>query len=322
MSANYSRSTFLAAAGALGAIGIAPRSRVFAATPVSVAYAGSLVTLMERSVGPAFDATGYAFQGEAKGSTALANVIKSGLRTPDVFISADKAAVDSLRGASGNDSAKWYATFAATRMQIAYSDKSKFADDFRAAAAGKLAIPDLLARPGIAIARTDPAQDPKGYRVLLVMNLAEKFYKKPGLASAVLGDQENAKQVLPEESALTRLESGEIDALWAYSLESVSRHLPVVELPTQINLGDPSHANEYASASVSVNGKSYRGAPIVFALTIPTNAKDAAAGAAFVAFFLGPKGTALQSAAGLTKLTPVVTGDRDAIPETLRATFS
>src|SRR5450759_2524646 len=46
----------------------APKSKV------SVAYAGSLVNLMEKKVGPAFtQATGYPYQGEGKGSSALAN---------------------------------------------------------------------------------------------------------------------------------------------------------------------------------------------------------------------------------------------------------
>src|SRR5262249_28012713 len=50
---------------------------------VNVAYAGSLVNLMEHKVGPAFDtATGYTFQGKGAGSTALANQIKSQLIHP------------------------------------------------------------------------------------------------------------------------------------------------------------------------------------------------------------------------------------------------
>lgn len=57
---------------------------------VSVLYAGSLVNLMEKKVGPDFtQATGYPYEGEGKGSTALANEIKGHLRTPDIFISAD-----------------------------------------------------------------------------------------------------------------------------------------------------------------------------------------------------------------------------------------
>src|SRR5713101_6401578 len=66
---------------------------------VSVFYAGSVVQLMERDVGPAFGrATGYTYQGEGKGSVALANIIKDRLRAPDVFISADPRVNDLLTG--------------------------------------------------------------------------------------------------------------------------------------------------------------------------------------------------------------------------------
>ena len=48
---------------------------------VNVLYAGSLVNLMERGVGPAFDQTsGDRFQGYAGGSVKLANEIKGKLR--------------------------------------------------------------------------------------------------------------------------------------------------------------------------------------------------------------------------------------------------
>ena len=45
---------------------------------VNVLYAGSLVNLMERSVGPAFEKeTGLHFQGYAAGSNKIANEIKA-----------------------------------------------------------------------------------------------------------------------------------------------------------------------------------------------------------------------------------------------------
>ncbi len=59
---------------------------------VSVAYAASLVAVMEGSVARTFDSrTGLRFAGEAKGSRVLANLIRAGLRDPDIFISADPA---------------------------------------------------------------------------------------------------------------------------------------------------------------------------------------------------------------------------------------
>ncbi|MFN2460917.1 MAG: extracellular solute-binding protein [Candidatus Velthaea sp.] len=307
------RKLFLAATAVAGL----PRIARAASGDVSVAYAGSLVTLMEKSIGAAFAATGYAYKGEGKGSSTLAALIRDGLRTPDVFISADTAAIESLRGSAGHDAARWYATFASTRMQIAYSPKSRFAADFGAAAAGKLAWYDLLRRPGIKVARTDPAQDPKGYRTLLVMELAQAHYKIAGLARAVLGEPRDPEQIIPEEDALVRLETGDIDAMWAYATESASRRLPAVPLPPEIDLGEPRFSADYARAAVTVEGKAYRGAPIVYALTIPTNAMNPGGGAAFVRFLLGAQGKTLLKRGGLTIVPPAIGGARDAVPRDL-----
>ncbi|MBF6592465.1 MAG: substrate-binding domain-containing protein, partial [Ktedonobacterales bacterium] len=104
---------------------------------VNVAYAGSLVNLMEHQVGPAFSqATGYSFQGRGAGSMALANQIKGKLITPDVFISASNGAYTPLRGDANGNLVRWHVSFAATAMVIGYSPKSQFKRQFDAAAAG------------------------------------------------------------------------------------------------------------------------------------------------------------------------------------------
>jgi molybdate/tungstate transport system substrate-binding protein len=65
-------------------------SRAFAAQTVTVLYAGSLVGLMERSIGPALKRqTGDEFRGHMGGSQELAKEVKEGALQGDVFISAD-----------------------------------------------------------------------------------------------------------------------------------------------------------------------------------------------------------------------------------------
>jgi molybdate/tungstate transport system substrate-binding protein len=81
---------------------------IASADTVSVLYAGSLVNLMEHSVGPAFNkATGDTFQGFAAGSNALVNQIKGPLRRGDAFISANPMVNDSLTGAANADWVSW-----------------------------------------------------------------------------------------------------------------------------------------------------------------------------------------------------------------------
>ena len=102
---------------------------------------------MEKKIGSAFtQATGYPYEGEGKGSTALAAEIKGHLRTPDIFISASAAVDKSLMGSSNGNYVSWYATFTRTSMVIGYSPQSKFAADFQAAANGTKSWYSVLER--------------------------------------------------------------------------------------------------------------------------------------------------------------------------------
>ena len=76
--------------------------RAFAEQTVTVLYAGSLVGLMERSIGPTFkQQTGDEFQGHAGGSQELAKKVKEGALQGDVFISADPKGWGACVGAEG-----------------------------------------------------------------------------------------------------------------------------------------------------------------------------------------------------------------------------
>jgi molybdate/tungstate transport system substrate-binding protein len=67
--------------------------------PVDVLYAGSLVNVMEKGLGPAFNSsTGYTFTGFSAGSTALATEIKGKVRQGDVFVRASPPVNESLMG--------------------------------------------------------------------------------------------------------------------------------------------------------------------------------------------------------------------------------
>ena len=164
----------------------------FAAGTVNVLYAGSLVNLMEHSIGPAFDkATGDTFQGFAGGSGLLANQIKGKLRHGDVFISAVPKVNAALMGSANGDWVSWYVGFAQSPLVIGYNPSSKFAADFRSKPWYQ-----VLAEPGIRIGRTDPKLDPKGALTLELMKQAETTYKMPDLSQQVLGEPENPAQVL------------------------------------------------------------------------------------------------------------------------------
>jgi len=99
---------------------------------VSVLYAGSLVNLMERGVGPAFSkATGEQFRGYAGGSNKVANEIKGELRRGDIFISANPKVDEQLMGAANGDWVRWYILFAESPLVIGYNTSSAFRGRFQ-----------------------------------------------------------------------------------------------------------------------------------------------------------------------------------------------
>ena len=201
---------------------------------VNVLYAGSLVTPMEGPIAARLATQGLRFSGEGKGSKALAHLISDGLRSPDVFISADAALVDGLARAGLVASSR---TFGGASMVVGYAPSSPSRALFEDAARGKISVRDALLARGVRVARTDPKLDPKGERTVRVLRL--------------LGIETNVGDVVPEEELLVRLESDEADAAFLYSTEAIARHIPYVTLPSRASL---SHEITYTIAVM-------RGAP-------------------------------------------------------------
>lgn len=302
--------------GSLLAFGAAGGGRALAENAVTVLYAGSLVTVVERSLAPALARRGITVDGEAKGSLALANLIKSGLRTPDVFISADAKAIDGLLGTETGAIVKWYATFAATRIVVGYAPSSTLAHSFEAVGLGRRRLTDVLLQPKLKLGRTDPKVDPKGYRTIVAAKLLSSDANAT-FASKLLGHDDNASQIFPEETLLARLETGTLDAAFLYATEAIARKMPYVELPASANLGDPALAAHYATASVTIDGVKRTGGLSVYALTIPAAARNADGAAAFVAFLFTKEGRDILTASGVTLIPPKIVGDRSAVPATV-----
>jgi molybdate/tungstate transport system substrate-binding protein len=289
---------------------------------VSVLYAGSLATVMENGVGPAFSrATGYQYKGEAHGSLGAARLIRDRLRRPDVFISADPAVNESVLMGNRNGSfVTWYVILTSSELVLAYNPKSPIAADFAAAAAGKASWYEVIARPGVRFGRGDPTIDPKGYRTLFLFTLAADHYRRPEILR-LLGEPLNPAQVMPETALLARLESGQLDAGIFYRHEIVPRKLPYLRFPPEINLGDPRFAALYARATYTTpEAEQVHGAPILFTVTIPRTVSDRAAAEAFVRFLLtSPK---LLQGFGFGIVDHHVGGDGTQIAKDLRALCS
>lgn len=290
---------------------------------VSVLYAGSLVNLMEKDLGPAFSrATGYKFLGEGKGSVALANMIKDKLRTPDIFISADPKVNDLLMGPDNRNLVRWYVTVFRNEMVLAYNPKSRFAGDLKEASKSEQHLYEILQRKDFRLGRTDPKLDPKGYRTLFLFDLAEKYYRQPGLAKKILGEADNPSQIFPEEQLAARLETGQLDAGVFYRNELANHDFPYVTFPRELNLSDPQLDAHYRTATyVNPKGKAYQGGAIVYTIALPETSRNREGAIAFISFLMSTDGRKLLEKHGLQLIRPVVTGDQEAVPVKLQSTL-
>ena len=286
---------------------------------VSVLYAGSLATVMENGLGPAFSkATGFEYKGEAQGSLGGARMIRDHLRSPDVFISADPSVNESvLMGRSNEEIVTWFLTLASSQLVLAYNPNSKFASKFQEAGAGSIPWYEVLETPGVRFGRGDPTIDPKGYRSLFLFELAGKHYNRPEIP-ALIGDPMNPAQVFPEIVLLARVESGQFDAGIFYKHEVVAHKLPFITFPPEISLGDPKFSAFYAQAGYTTpSGDQVRGAPILFTITIPSTVHNQAGAEAFVRFLLSSNN--LLEGFGLGSLDHEVGGDALKAPAELRS---
>jgi len=285
---------------------------------VSVLYAASLTEAMNRVVGPAFtSATGYQFNGEARGSLDAARMIRARTRQPDVFISADPLVYPAaLSGPDNGNHVQWFVTIGSAELVLGYNPSSKFAAKFRQAEIGTIPWYEALATIGVRFGRADPTIDPKGYRTLFLFHLAAQYYHRPELWT-FLGDPMNPKQAFPEVTLVQRLRSGQLDAAVFYRHEAVAEKLPFIALPKQINLGDPDFASVYSHETyVTSWGEHLHGAPIIFTVTIPDTVIRKDAAISFVKFVITSND--LWKQLGFGMLDHRIGGEAGKVPTELR----
>jgi molybdate/tungstate transport system substrate-binding protein len=252
---------------------------------------------------------------EAAGSaTAIRKVTELGKKA-DIIASADYTLIPQLLFP---EYVEWYITFAGNRMVIAYTDSSQFEDEIN----GDNWY-EILQRDGVNYGRSDPNQDPCGYRTLMVWQLAEAHYSASGLYDKLYeaeGDVMRPKSV----ELIALLESGDLDYAFEYSSVAAQHNLNYVILPTEINLSSEEFNDFYITAQVEISGNKpgetivKKGKSIVYGVTIPNNFPRREIAIAWVNFLLSPEGMAIMDANGQPPIIPAVTNDKSKLPDELR----
>jgi molybdate/tungstate transport system substrate-binding protein len=297
---------------------------------VFVMYAASLVNTFENTLGPSFEKdTGYTFTGEARGSLQIANMIIDGQRRPDVFVSASTLPImklitnSSIRNSGGGKTiplAQWFVKFASAEIVIAYLPNSHFYSDLEKVRTGEIPWYKVLSKQHFKFGRTDPELDPKGYYMIITAKLSNLYYRDQTIKQKILGDDRNAKQLFPEETLKTALESGQLDAIAAYKHEAIARGLSYITLPSQINLANQTYSDFYKKVSYTLHsGQTIYGEPIYFSITIPETVKNLNGSISFVKFLLSVDGEHILESQGLNYMQRVVAeGSIDKMPSPIR----
>ena len=244
--------------------------------PVNVLYAGSLVTIIEHTIGPAFQsATGYTFTGMSGDSGSLANEIKAKTVQGDVFISANPSKDQLLEGDANGNWVSWYASFATSGLVLGYNPHSHFAAQLQSQP-----WYNVITQPGFLLGRTDPTTDPKGK---LTVTALDDAASTDGAATKSI--ESDPADVFPENTLVGRLQSGQLDAGFFYAVEAAAAHIPTVPLT-----GVAPQAAHYT-------------------ITVLNNAPDQAAADSFVGYLLGSQAGPVLTRNGITLVKPAdVTG--------------
>jgi molybdate/tungstate transport system substrate-binding protein len=233
--------------------------------------AGSLDTLMTKSVGPAFHAaTGYTLVDTSHGSGTLASDIKNKVAVADVFVSASPSDDTALEGSANGDWVSWYAAFATSPEVLGYYPKSKFAKDLQTMPWYK-----VITMSGFRLGRTNPSQDPGGVLAAEALQETATAQSLPALKTlATESSDEYAED--PEEADI---QTGQLDGAFMYEADANSQDSPFVPLTGTSLAGD-------------------------YTITLVKNAPHTAAAEAFIKFLLGPTGQAEMKADNFNIVSP------------------
>lgn len=277
---------------------------------MNVAFAGSLLNLNEKTIGPEFTkATGTSYTGEGAGAVGMSQEIASGEVPANVFESIGPYPLQNVQPKFST----WSVGLVSSPIVVAYSPACpKYGSELSQIAAGKLPLSKLfsiMAEPGVTLARSDPDTDPQGQAFYEMVEQAQTLYHLPaGTASKILGPLDNPKETFSETSLQSYLQSGQVCLESDYQASAIQSKLHYINLPDSINFGEPSLDSTYAKYTLKLkNGTTVHGVPTeIFAAPIGTKNQDQAL--AFIAYQLQPSVRAQFKAAGYQLVTPQIVG--------------
>jgi molybdate/tungstate transport system substrate-binding protein len=213
--------------------------------------------------------------------------------------------------------AEWYIIFASIQMTLRYSAESKYADQVN-----ETNWYEILQRDGVTLWHPDANGDPGGYRALMVLQLAEKYYKIPGFYGRIMASH----SCVFNRSNFQESRSG---YGFSYGMHAPPQSgMKFIRLPEEIDLSNSKFKDFYRQAEIKIAGDApgesmvLQGEPIYFGLTIPRNLVNQEIAVAWVCLLLSDTGMNIIKQAGMVPVKPVLTSDPGKIPQMFKSYLS
>ncbi len=248
-----------------------------------------------------------------QGSTADATQLNGGHQPYDLFVSADYRVIPGMMFAPTGTAASWEVVFAGDPLVLAYN-----ASNSAFSGVSMTNWYQDVVKAGVILGMPTAASDPVGVDAILAIELEDNLegldgalygHFFTGAEGGVAGITSSVDYVI-ENDAATALKTDEVQAYFVYESYAHAEGLSFVSLSPSVNLAGTSSTDvtDYSSVSTQVaagtSTTTVYGAPILFALTVPSTAPDAALGIAFAAFLLANTTSATWAGDGFSPIGP------------------
>ncbi len=264
---------------------------------------------------------------KSAGSLLLAQQISQG-NPVSVFISVARPAVQPLY--LGNESSGWAIAFASDQMALAYSNASlqnsaanSILTTYTSATASNTteawnSFFANITSGSVKIGIGNPNADPAGYRAWIVLEAASQAYAQNSsfFGNRIIANNGNVTAASAAD-LVGPLETGQIQFLFIYKSAAIAHKLNYLQLPDQVNLGNPKYSQFYSKFSYQLSKGVQKGGLIALYITVPVDSTDTADSLQFVVFVVKNSPT-LLSPFGLVPMTPARLYNSTAIPEPLQ----
>jgi molybdate/tungstate transport system substrate-binding protein len=277
------------------------------------------------------------------GSGDLISQITQLNKKPDIMASADYGLIDkSLMP----DFTTWNLKYAKNEMVIAYTDQSTNASQINADNWYQ-----ILAQDDVKFGIADPNSAPAGYRAVMMMQLANKHYNNDTIFETLIESNtaitseangtgfviNSPNNLAPTDKVtsrpnvrdtLTLLESGSVDYVFVYKSDAqqAGGNIKYLELPDELKLSDTQFEPDYKTIQLiqfsdlegSNKTKTITLTPIVYGITILTDAAENDLAIEFMELLLSNEGNTISQDNFIDPLVPAVpTTDSAGIPNQL-----